>query len=70
MKPFYYVQTNELYLVFKIMLPTNYLSTNHVCVYVCKQDLALNNTQVLICHKTQTKNHFTAVTELILLNSC
>ena len=30
------------------VLPTNYLSTNHIYLY--KQDMALNNLQELICH--------------------
>ena len=35
------------------MLPTNYLLIDR---YIFKQDLALNNPQELICHKTQP-NH-------------
>ena len=52
------------------MLPTNNLFTNHMyiwresCVY--KEDLALNNLQGLICHKTQliqiSHNNFPYVT--------
>ena len=36
------------------MLPTNYSLTNHIyLIYVYKEDLALNNLQGLICHKTK-----------------
>ena len=43
------------------MLPTNYLFTNHIyLIYIdmniYKQDLTLNNLQVLICHKTHPTN--------------
>ena len=48
LKPFNCVQTNEHWLILKI-LPTNYSLKNHMY----KQDLALNKPQWLICHKTQ-----------------
>ena len=42
------------------MLPTNYSFTNHehahARIYNYKHDLALNNLQWLICHKTQPTN--------------
>ena len=39
------------------MSSTNYLFTNHIyLMYMHKQDLALNNLQRLICHKTQPTN--------------
>ena len=38
------------------MLPINYLFKNHVgLIYMCIQDLALNNLQGLICHKTSNQ---------------
>ena len=38
------------------MLPTNYSLTNHIyMMYMSKQNLASNNPQGLICHKTSTK---------------
>ena len=37
----------------KIMLPTNYSLINHIHMYMYKHDLALNDPQGLICHKTQ-----------------
>ena len=37
--------------------PTNYLFTNHIYfIDMYKQDLASNNLQELICHKTQPTN--------------
>ena len=48
------MQTNELWLVLKL-LPTNYSFTNNIyLIYIYKHDLALNNPQGLICHKTLT----------------
>ena len=39
------------------MLPTNHLFTNHIyLIFMHKEDLALNNLQWLICHKTQPTN--------------
>ena len=39
------------------MFPTDYLFTNHInLIYMNKQDLALNNLEELICHKTQPTN--------------
>ena len=34
------------------MLPPNYSLTNYIYIYIYKHDLALNNRQRLICHKT------------------
>ena len=39
---------------FKIMLPINYSLTNPIC----KQYLAINNPQGLLCHKTQPNHSF------------
>ena len=39
-----------------MMLPTSYSFRNHIYlinIYICIKDLALNNPQVMICHKTQ-----------------
>ena len=39
------------------MLSTNYAFTNHIFnIYVCTEDLGLNNLQGLICNKTQPAN--------------
>ena len=40
-------------------IPYNQTKPNHIyLIYMYKEDLALNNLQWLICHKTQTKpNH-------------
>ena len=39
------------------MLSIKYLLTNHIyLIYMYKQDMALNNLQGLICHKTQPIN--------------
>ena len=46
------MQANELLLVWKIILPWNYLFTNYIFnVYRYKKDLPLNNLQELICNK-------------------
>ena len=53
MKPFNSLQTNELWIVGKL-LSTNYLLTDNIyLIYMFKQDLVLNNLQGLICHKAQ-----------------
>ena len=45
------------------MLSTNYLLTN--CTY--KQDLALNNPQGLICHKTTKPNQLAHIADVTIL---
>ena len=61
LKPCNCVQTNELWLVLKLS-PINYLFTNYVyLIYMYKQDLALNNIQGLICHKTQPTDNYKSV---------
>ena len=37
------------------MLPTNYSFTNHIYLITYKWDLALNNLQVLVYHKSQPR---------------
>ena len=51
------MQTNELWLVLKL-LPTNYSFTNHIyLIDIYEQDLiALNNLKGLICRKAQSTN--------------
>ena len=50
------MQTNELWFVFK-MLPKDYSFINWIyLIYWYEQDLALNNLQGLICHKTEPTN--------------
>ena len=44
------------------MLPINYLLTNHIyLIYIYKDDLAFNNLQELICHKTKPKQARTLI---------
>ena len=57
------------------MFPTNYSFTNRECMCVCEQDLALNNLQGLICHKTKPTNQptnldniYISVCKLIVLD--
>ena len=38
------------------MLPTNYLSPNHIYKYMYKEGLVLNNLQELMYYKTQLSN--------------
>ena len=47
------MQTNELWFVLKCYLNTTRLQI----IYMCKQDLAINNLQNLICHKTSLNIH-------------
>ena len=50
-----------------MMLPANYLLTNYIYIYIYIYDLALNNPQELICHKTQLSNQSCQVNYLIEL---
>ena len=52
-----YLCVNKSALAHLKILSTNYSFTNHIyLMYLYKQDLALNNLQVSICHKTQLMN--------------
>ena len=53
-----YLSANKCALARLKMLPTDYLFANYTyLIYMYKQDLALNNLQELICHKTSLTNH-------------
>ena len=53
--PTNYSFTNHIYLIY-IHIYICVCARMHVCVYVCEQDLALNNLQGLICYKKQPTN--------------
>ena len=56
------------------MLPTNYLFTNYIYIYIYdtymyNQDLRLNNLQGLICHKTQPATNLVSMGQIDLFTN-